>query len=51
MTIGYGVGAGRPSAFSFYVGDEYDMETGFFKLFLFQKSVDFWRIVQEDSLS
>lgn len=51
MTIGYGIGAGSNiNPFGFYVGEEYDMEAGFFKLFLFEKSVDLQNIVQEQSV-
>lgn len=51
MTIGYGVGTGaNVPPFSFYVGQDYNMEAGFFKLFLFEKPVDLRGIVQEESV-
>ena len=35
--------------FGFFVGDDYTMETGFFKLFLFKEKVtDLRRILQEE---
>lgn len=49
LTIGYGVGAGsNVHPFNFYVGEDYDMEAGFFKLFLFEKPVDLENIIQEE---
>ena len=51
MTIGYGIGAGSSvNPFGFYVDEKYDMEAGFFKLFLFEKSVDLQNVVQEHSV-
>ena len=49
MTIGYGVGWGSTvPPFSFYVGEGYDMEVGFFKLFLFKEATTLDSIVQAD---
>ncbi|KJA22663.1 hypothetical protein HYPSUDRAFT_645955 [Hypholoma sublateritium FD-334 SS-4] len=51
MTIGYGVGVGSSvHPFGFCVGEDYDMEAGFFKLFLFDKPVDLQNLVQQESV-
>ncbi|KJA29203.1 hypothetical protein HYPSUDRAFT_61236 [Hypholoma sublateritium FD-334 SS-4] len=51
MTIGYGTGGGSGiTPFGFNVNKGYDMEAGFFKLFLFEKPVDLQNVVQEESL-
>ena len=51
LTIGYGVGAGsKVNPFGFYVGDDYTMDIGFFKLLLFEEPVGLQNIVQQESV-
>lgn len=53
MTIGFGLGTGssiQPGPFSFYMGDDFDTEVGFFKLFLFKENADLRRILQVESI-
>ena len=51
LTIGYGIGTGsNVHPFSFFVGEDYTIELGFFKLFLFEKPVNLQNIIQETSV-